>query len=334
MAEPRDETPQAPFFSVVIPVLDGGEDFGRCLEALRGSGFADWELIVADDGSVDASGDRARAAGANVIESGMTLGPAGARNLAAREAKGQFLFFLDADCVVHPDTLERAAEVLRAHPEVDAVFGSYDDRPSARGAVSQFKNLFHHWVHQRGAGEAATFWAGCGAIRRSVFEKLGGFDAELFRRPAIEDIELGYRMRDAGHRILLAADVQVCHLKRWTLGRLVLTDVFQRGVPWTRLLAGRQGARELNVGFRQRLSVALVLLLAAALVWGAFDTLGLWISLALAATVVALNRDLYRFFATRRGVGFLLAAVPLHFLYCAYSGIAFALGRLSALART
>ena len=98
-----------PFFSVVMPVLNGGADLDRCLTALRGSAFRDWELIVVDDGSSDGSPERARAAGARVLESGGRRGPGAARNLGAGEARGDYLFFLDADCEVHTDTLARAA---------------------------------------------------------------------------------------------------------------------------------------------------------------------------------------------------------------------------------
>ena len=75
--------------------------------------------------------------------------------------------------------------------------------PRLQGVVSQYRNLLHHFVHQHGNSEASTFWAGCGAIRRSVFEEMGGFDEQRFPTPSIEDIELGYRLRQAGHRILL-----------------------------------------------------------------------------------------------------------------------------------
>src|SRR5207244_833451 len=82
----------------------------------------------------------------------------------------------------------------------------------------------------RGQLDASTFWAGCGAIRRSVFEEIGGFQAERFRRPSIEDIDLGYRLCGAGHRIRLDPGLQGTHLKRWTLGSIVRPDVACRAL--------------------------------------------------------------------------------------------------------
>ena len=94
-------------------------------------------------------------------------------------------------------------------------------------------------------------------IRREVFLEAGGFDPRLYRRPAIEDIELGYRVTASGHRIVLARDVQATHLKRWTLPDMVRTDIFRRGVPWMLLMKRSKIAEtDLNVSMSQRACVA------------------------------------------------------------------------------
>src|SRR5262249_42843663 len=135
--------------------------------------------------------------------------------------------------------------------------------------LSQYKNLFHRFFHQEGAYEASTFWSGCGAIKRSVFLEMGGFDTAAYERPCIEDIELGARLLRAGHRIVVRKEVEATHLKRWTLAGILRSDVWDRAVPWTEL-ALREGhlPNDLNVTVLQRLSallaVALVALFAAA----------------------------------------------------------------------
>ena len=134
-------------------------------------------------------------------------GPAAARNRGARDAAGDILLFVDADCRPHDDAV---ALLLGAFddPEVAAAFGSYDDRPAVPTTVSLYKNLAHHFVHQRSAEDASTFWAGLGAVRRGAFRSSGGFD-EAYARPSIEDVELGYRLKAAGHRIRLVKAAQV-----------------------------------------------------------------------------------------------------------------------------
>src|SRR5690606_24878254 len=116
-------------------------------------------------------------------------------------------------------------------------------------------NLAHRHTHQLAKTEAGTFWSGCGAVRREVFFEFGGFD-KAFGRPCIEDIEFGMRLRAGGHRILLDKELQVEHLKRWRLWKLIKTDIFDRGIPWTRVLlsAADNGFKfdDLNIGRNQK----------------------------------------------------------------------------------
>ncbi len=316
-----------PYLSVVVPVLDGGADFERCLAALADSEFRDYELIVVDDGSTDGSTGLAAAYGARIVRSSGRSGPGASRNLGADHARGEVLFFLDADCEVHSDTLGRAAGVLRAAAPPDAVFGSYDAAPAAGGLVARFKNLQHHWVHQRGRAEAATFWAGCGAVRRSAFQAVGGFDGELFPRPSIEDIELGYRLRERGFTVRLCPAMQVKHLKRWTLAGMIRTDVIDRGVPWTRLMLSRGYLEtDLNLAWRHRIGVALAWMLLVLVLLSPLAPRLLWAAATAAVTLLAVNLGFYRFLARREGVGFAVRALPLHWLHYLYSGLAFGWG--------
>jgi hypothetical protein len=191
--------------------------------------------------------------------------------------------------------------------------------------VSRYKNLLHHYVHQHGRREASTFWAGCGAIRREVFVSLGGFD-EGYTRPAIEDIELGARLRRAGYRVWLCPDVQVTHLKRWTFASLLRSDVFDRAIPWTRLiLRDTHLPADLNLDVRSRLSALAAWAALGSLILG-FWSAWAWIGMLLGAVVLGvLNADLYRFFARKGRLGFAVGAIGLHVLYFLYSSLTFAL---------
>jgi len=251
-------------------VHSAAEDLERCLTALRGSALQPAECIVVDDCSEDDSAEVARRFGATVLSTGdRKAGPAKARNLGARHAKGEVLLFLDSDVCVHGDTLERVRASFDGDPELDAVIGSYDDDPGAKDFLSQYKNLMHSFVHQNAKQQASTFWSGCGAVRRPVFERFGGFD-ETYARPSIEDIELGYRMHQAGCKLALDRKIQVKHLKRWSFWGLVKTDMLDRGIPWTELiLRDRHMPNDLNVHLSQRVSVALVFLLSGMSLFGA-----------------------------------------------------------------
>ncbi len=255
------ETPTARI-SVVMPVFNGGPDLEKCLAAIAASSRPVFECILVDDGSTD--GMTAAAAerhGARVISLQQRSGPAIARNYGAREARGDILFFIDADVLLHPDAVAVAAGALENDSGLSAVFGSYDDQPGHPSFLSQYRNLFHHWVHQTGNAQAATFWAGCGAIRREVFIDMGGFSQE-YGWPSIEDIELGTRLVRSGHRIRLEKTLFSTHLKHWTFCNLVRTDIFRRGVPWMGLvLRERHAPSDLNLNLRSRIATILAGLL-------------------------------------------------------------------------
>jgi GT2 family glycosyltransferase len=230
---------------------------------------------------------------------------------------------------VPADPAGRVARIFTADPGLTAVMGSYDASPSAPGLVSQYRNLQHHFVHQVAREEASTFWAGCGAVRRRVYQEAGGF-AERFSEPSIEDIELGVRLVRQGHRIRLARDLQVRHLKRWRLGDMLATDLWRRAVPWSILMLGEgRLINDLNVRPRDRASVVLAFVAPLGLAGLWWSTAWLAAPLAAMAGIVALNARFFGFLAQRRGFLFALRAVPLYWLYLLVCGAGFgiALGR-------
>jgi GT2 family glycosyltransferase len=254
--------------------------------------------------------------------------------VGAQLAGAPLLCFLDADVIARPDTLADFVALFRADPDLAAAFGSYDTEPGAPDLLSQYRNLLHHFVHQTGREAASTFWAGCGAIRREVFLASGGFDP-AYHRPSIEDIELGYRLWGSGARIRLAKHIQVTHLKRWTLWGIIKTDIRDRALPWTKLIHHTGHLpNDLNLDTGSRASAIGVCLLTGLM------GLGLWRPVAWLATPVPVavllgfNHRLYRFFLRERGLWFLLRALPVHWLYYAYSTLAFAAGLSHGLLRT
>jgi glycosyltransferase involved in cell wall biosynthesis len=250
--------------SVVIPAYNAAQLLDQCLKSLTAFCGASPEIIVVDDGSTDSSKEViAGYPAVRTLSTGGRRGPAFARNLGARAATGEILFFLDSDVCVHSNTLQIVQAAFDANPGLDALIGSYDNEPGSPDFLSQYRNLMHTWTHQTGAREASTFWSGCGAIRRTLFLEHSGF-SESYDRPAIEDIELGYRLVRAGRKIVLDHSLRVKHLKRWTFWGLVKTDIFDRGIPWTELiLRDRRMPNDLNLQLSQRVSVALSFILVA-----------------------------------------------------------------------
>jgi GT2 family glycosyltransferase len=246
-----------------------------------------------------------------VVSEAPQPGPAAARNLGAEQAEGDLLVFVDSDVVPHEDAFLRIRAAFADEPDLVAVFGSYDDSPSAPDTVSGFRNLLHHFVHQQSGGIATTFWAGLGAVRRDAFVSAGGFDANRYATSSIEDIELGMRLASRGALMHLDPALQGKHLKRWTLGGMLRTDLHARGVPWVALLAREKATSTgLNLGWRHRLSAAASIALVASLAARRPKQA----VLALGALVV-LNRDFYALLLERRGPAQAAAGVGLHALH-------------------
>ena len=323
-----------PFISVIIPVYNGGRYIERCLDALISSIYPAFEILVIDDHSTDDTVKIARQKGVNVLQLTEQQGPAAARNFGAQYARGEIVFFVDSDVIVRRDTIALVAGNFRQNPEIVAVFGSYDDEPQEENFISQYRNLFHHFHHQHSYTDAFTFWAGCGAIRKKVFEEMGGFNQERYTKPSIEDIELGYRIHNKGYRILLDKDLQVKHLKQWKFLSMLRTDIFQRAIPWSRLiLETKFMPMGLNLQMAHKyssISVALMILAIPFLFLGhtkfynipVVPAAGLFLSILFVSFLI-LNRKLYSFYARRKGLRFTVQVIPLHILYYLYSGLSF-----------
>jgi GT2 family glycosyltransferase len=284
--------------SVVIPATDGPATLNVVVAAVERSATPPEELII--------------------VDTPRHLGPAAARNLGARRARGDVLVFVDADVEVHEDAFGRIRTAFDGDPALTAIFGSYDDTPGADGIISDFRNLLHHHVHHQGAGVATTFWAGLGAIRRDAFLDLGGFDEERFPQPSVEDIELGMRLHDRRERVVLDPAIQGRHLKRWTLSSMTKTDLLRRGVPWLRLVLERRSrSTALNLSWTHRIGTAASLLLVTGLVRRKF-----WVAGGALALLIALERQFYGLLFRRRGPLLVAAGVPLHIVHRLTSAVA------------
>jgi glycosyltransferase involved in cell wall biosynthesis len=308
--------------TIIVPIRNGATTLRECLRPLKET--ADAEIIVIDDASSDGSAAIAGAAGVTVIRCAHPRNAAAARNMGAAAGRGTVFVFVDADVVVHRDALARIVRCFRERPEVTAVFGSYDDQPPSGGLVSRYRNLLHHYFHQRASARAETFWSGLGAIRAAAFRRVGGFAEGNWPGGSIEDIEFGRRLTGAGLEIRLDRALLGTHLKEWTARTMVVTDVFLRALPWSRLIL-REGAmpNTLNTARDQRASVILACLAPLSFFAGFYSRLFWLAAPVLVVGMVALNRQLFALLRAKGGWAFMLGCIPLHLVYLLSGGLGF-----------
>ena len=175
--EPDRARPAPGLVSVVVPVRNDAATLGCQLDALAAQEYeGEWELLVADNGSSDASREvAARHPGVRVLDASAVPGPSFARNRGAAEARGDFLVFTDADDVVSSGWL---AAMARAARQADLVAGRF----AGRATINTWQGL------PFASGSNVGVWA-------AAFAELGGFDERL---PVGEDIDLSFRARAAG----------------------------------------------------------------------------------------------------------------------------------------
>ena len=173
-----------PKFSVIIPTYNDGLYLAEALESVFAQTFQDYEVIVIDDGSTDATQRLLKPYMGRIHyvyqeNQGAYL----ARNTGIRRAKGEFIAFLDADDIWVQEKLERQNQYLQAHPEIGMVHG-YLDTMNAEGALLPNASAAgrRHWerINQRPMTyenillDAAFHFDTC-VIRKKVLDAIGEF---------------------------------------------------------------------------------------------------------------------------------------------------------------
>lgn len=325
-------------YSIIIPTYNASSTLEPLLESIAAETPSDCEVIVVDDGSTDNTPDLAARFDVCYERMPENRGPAAARNRGAELAQGEWLVFTDSDTLFLPDTLEQLRRKLEL-PGIDALLGAYAGRPANDGWIPLYKGLWELAtiemplvLDDRGLARVSSWAPRPGAIRRSVFEAVGGFDTR-FPGADLEDMDLGYRIIKARHPIFLAPGVRVKHNYPETLGA-ELRAFTRRAVLWTRM---RRTQSEMDSGGeggpRQAVThlcgFAACLLGVAGLLW----PLALVPAGMLTLVYLGLNGPFLRLAAREEGLAFAAGAVGWCFLHTLVLGGAAAYGLITMPAR-
>lgn len=207
-------------FSIIVPVYNRPEEVAELLESLKAQTDRGFEIILVEDGSTITCREQAREASESMrlqYHFRENEGRSPARNHGITRANGDFLVFVDSDCILPPDYIANLRKELQAHPT--DCFGGPDD------AHASFSDL------QKAINYSMTAFLTTGGIRggkmqmekfvprtfnmgftKHVADTVGGF-REMFS----EDIDMSTRIRKAGFSISLFRSVKVFHKRRVSL---------------------------------------------------------------------------------------------------------------------
>jgi GT2 family glycosyltransferase len=212
--EPTPELAASPVprFSVVICTYNGSATLRDCLEGVLTLHYPSYEVIVVSDGSSDASAQiAAEYEGVRVIETEQR-GLAAARNTALEAADGEIVAYIDDDAIPDPDWLKHLAATFASGPF--AAVGGPNVLPPGAGAVARcVANAPGGPTHVLVSDRVAEHVPGCNmAIHKSALEEIGGFDPQF--RAAGDDVDVCWRLLDAGKRIAFSPGAVVLHHRR------------------------------------------------------------------------------------------------------------------------
>lgn len=234
-------------FSIVIISYNGKEFLRRCLNAVQKSILKSKKIIVVDDFSNDNTEELVRKEYNNVnfIRNENNLGPTASRNRGAKLAEGKYIIFLDNDILLRPNTLQKLIGLMDSDPKT-AIAGAkiiprgHDkmwwnagwDMNHFRQSIGYFigfllkifpnsrflKNLsmkfiLNYWDYDK---TLKVDWVveGCFIIRKSVFDKINGFDEKFFI--GHEGADLCLRARDIGYNVYFYPEAQADDLSSHT----------------------------------------------------------------------------------------------------------------------
>lgn len=195
----------SPYFSIVIPVYNEEEHIGSCLQSIFDSDYdnSQYEVIVVDNGSQDRSQEIALSSGRALVFQLLEGNVGAVRNYGAAQARGQILVFIDADCLIDNDWLNRAEKLIRDHPNC-----AYGGGVKLSVNATWIETLW--LLENKGQPTLPKHLIGASTmLPKELFLKIGGFDQLV---SSGEDTDLHNRLTYIDAPVLIDHVLDVTHL--------------------------------------------------------------------------------------------------------------------------
>ncbi len=269
--------------SVIIPTYNSRAYLEKCLEALNQQRLPRdaFEVIVVDDGSTDDTKSLQEQFPIRYVFQ-RNQGPAAARNTGLRNANGDVVLYIDADCIATPHLLSTVQDAFR-EPDIMGLKGFYRTKQQeliARFAQLEYEYKYLKIARYRYIDFVDTYAA---AYRRDLLLREGGFDAR-FPVASGEDIDLSYRLSSRGYKMIACQDMIVFHHHPDTLKKY-LKRKYKVGF-WRALLYKNHAEKifsDSHTPFSVKFQVCALMAIVVCLVLSLFYSLLLWGAVALAA---------------------------------------------------
>lgn len=232
--EEKTRETRSPLVSVIVPVHNGEKVIDRCLRAIYESTYRNFEVVVVDDCSTDGTLGVVERYPVKLVSLKKHAGVSKARNLGAESASGEFLVFIDADCILQRDTLELMVRA-KLGGKADVIGGTYTLIPyDAENFFSTFQSIYVNYCETRNWENPDYVATHCMGIDASLFREFGGFieDSYIGFAASVEDVELSHRLRREGYRLMINPEIQVKHVFNFSLFKS-LKNAAKKSMYWT-----------------------------------------------------------------------------------------------------
>lgn len=307
-----------PLVSVIVPVKNSSKTLSQCIRSIKRSYYKKYEIIIVDDHSADHSIEIAKGYNCKVIEVKDGSGANNARNIGASAAKGDILMFVDSDIVIGRETMLGIVESLEEN-YIDAVVGIYTAKHRHESLVSQYKNLWVRYSYIKSPPAIDWLFGSISGIKRQAFEKLGGFNIELLAKHGHDDIELGKRAAQGNLNIELNMDIEVEHLKNYTLLSFIKNE-YNRSAGFAELaIKFRETTQSVRRGFVNVYPAFIISTISSIFIIGLFLTelMGLlpaWYTFVIVGLYLLLNIRFLNYLEQVRGLFAMIVMIPFLFI--------------------
>lgn len=306
--------------SVIVPTYKSIH-LNECLCGIFDSDFRSYEIIVVDDFSPESYLENMPVDSCKLIRLKERMGPAKARNIGARAAKGGILCFIDSDVKIFKDTLSLIYGSFKLSPQIAAVQTINTEYCRFVNFASQYQNLHNHFNTRLIKYKYIAAISGhCFAIRKESFIMLGGFD-ENIKRPSVEDGNFGIKLYVNKNKIYLNKNIKVEHISYVSV-KTVLKKLFMRSSDKILTLLKNKNLFKINPNktehsIRKICSSIISPLFLSALIGSVLSTPKFLALTVLTLVIYVLcSSDFIYFILQSNGVMFALKAFLFHYIYC------------------